>query len=277
VDAKSREAFLSGVYDAGKRGAFTLSYLRHGSGDEDIYDISGNLSTVELASEYALGAGWGRRLTDGFALGGQVKFVKSTLAEKYDDTAATLDLGVLARTRNERFSLGLGVRNAGGELKYISDGDPLPRVIYGGAAMRVPAGRGRFTLAADLQKPRDQKGSDIHAGAEYGVSVLALRVGVKRVANENAFTAGGGVKIKQFSFDYGFQAAGRLDQPLHKFALGVLFGQGGAAAPAAKSARPAEMPAAERSMPQESMPAQQPMPEPEQMPVPAPTAPDAGQ
>jgi len=224
VDEKSNEAFVSGVFDAGKGGGFALSYLRHTSGDEDIYDLSGNLSTVELASEYALGAGWGHSLSRVFALGGQLKVVKSTLAEDYDAKAVTVDLGLLARTRNERFSLGLGVRNAGGELKYIDEGDPLPQLLYGGAAMRFPAGRGRFLLAADLHKPRDQKGSDIHAGLEYGASVLAVRVGARRAAGENAFTAGGGVKIRQFSFDYGFQAAGKLDQPLHKFALSVLFG-----------------------------------------------------
>jgi len=230
VDEKSNEAFLSGVYDAGRGGAFALSYLRHASGDEDIYDLSGNLRTVELASEYALGAGWGHSLSEVFALGGQLKVVKSTLAEDYDAKAVTADLGLLARTRNRRFSLGLGVRNAGGELKYIDEGDPLPQLLYGGAAMRIPAGRGRFLLAADLHKPRDQKGADLHAGLEFGASVLAVRVGARRAGGENAFTAGGGVKVGRFSVDYGFQAAGKLDQPLHKFALSVLFGGAGAEA-----------------------------------------------
>ncbi|MFA6434676.1 MAG: PorV/PorQ family protein [Elusimicrobiales bacterium] len=225
VDENSRETFMSGIYHAGARGVFTLNYLRHSSGKEDIYDLGGNLSSVELSDEYALGAGWGYKLSGNLAAGAQAKMVKSKLAENYDDRTGTVDAGILATTDNGRFSLGAGVQNAVGELKYINAGDPLPTIIYGGAAMRFDMGAmGKLLLAADLHKPRDERSADAHAGAEYKKDILALRLGVKRVSGDNSVTAGGGITFRWASFDYGFQAAGELNQQVHKFTLNILFG-----------------------------------------------------
>lgn len=225
VDGKSREAFLSGVYDAGALGGFSLSYLRHASGKEDLYDIGGNLSSVELASEYAFGLGWGHSFGRNLAAGAQAKFVRSELAEAYSDKTRTLDAGVLLRTNSGRFSLGAGVQNATGELKYVNEADPLPRVTYWGAALRLPSGGGKqLLLAADLRRQKGESSGDTGLGLEYAMNRLAVRLGVRRAGGQSAMTAGGGVRFKRFGFDYGFQAAGDLDQPVHKFAFNMFFG-----------------------------------------------------
>jgi hypothetical protein len=273
VDEKSREAFVSDVYSLGRPGVVTLNYLYRSSGKEDIYDLGGDLSNVELAREYAVGAGWGHSLLENFSVGVQGKFLKSELAEAYDDTAVTVDAGVLARTNNGRFSAGAGIRNAVGELKYISDADPLPRVLYGGAAMKLPTGaKGSLVLAADVQQPKDEATPDLHAGLEYGISMVALRLGVKRVSKESSFTIGGGLNVKFLSVDYGFQAAGDLKQPVHKFTLNLKFdgltgggetAEAPAAMPAPETAPGTEMP----DMGEVPAPSETPvMPEPQVMP-----------
>ena len=224
VDEKSREAFASMIFNSGGLGGFGITYLRHSSGKEDIYDLGGNLSSVELAEDYALGAGWGFEVSSNLALGAQAKFVSSRLAETYNAKAATFDAGVLFKTDNGRFTAGGGFQNAGGELKYVSEGDPLPRLLYGGAAMRFPVGGGKLLLAADLHQPRDEARADTHAGLEYSVGLLALRLGARNVSGDGGMTAGGGIKVKWFVFDYGFQASGALDQPVHQFAFSLIFG-----------------------------------------------------
>ena len=226
LDDTSRFTFLSGIYDAGRLGVFDLSYLSYDSGSEDIFDLGGTQSSVKLAQDYALGLGWGHKLIGGLSAGAQLKYVKSKLAEAYTAKTATFDAGVQYRFLNDKLTLGAGVQNASGQLKYISEGDPLPRVIYGGAALRASAGAGELLLAADVQKPRDQKAADGRLGAEYTLSRFALRVGAKRVYNVNSMTLGGGIKLRWLSVDYGFEPAGKLDQPVHKFTVNILFGGG---------------------------------------------------
>jgi len=66
--------------------------------------------------------------------------------------------------------------------------------------------------------------SAARAGVEYRFEILAQRTGMKRVSGDNALTLGGGIKVGWFGVDYGFQAAGGLDQPIHKFTLNMGFG-----------------------------------------------------
>jgi hypothetical protein len=257
VDEKSRANFISGIYDAGRPGVFSATYLSYGSGSEDIYDIDGNLSNVTLSQEYALGVGWGREVLEKGAVGAQLKYVSSTLAEDFTGKTATVDLGARYLLYRDRVTVGAGVQNLTGSLKYISSSDPLPRVLYGGASMRFPVGaKGNFLVAADLQKPRDQPKVDTHLGAEYSLDIIALRVGTSHVPGQYSFTAGAGIKLKWFSFDYGFQSAGKLDQPVNKFTLSLLFDGGAArgetgtaAAPAHMTAQPAAQPVTGQALP----------------------------
>ncbi len=247
LDGQSRETFLSGVYHAGKPGVFSLNYLSNETGEEQVFDLSGAESRVTLASEYALGAGWGRKVWGpDVSVGVQAKYVKSELVEAYSDKTLTFDAGVQARTRNGRFSFGAGVQNVGGGLKYLSENEDLPGVLYAGAAARFKTGAGRLTAAADVQKPRDRAQLDQRLGLEYSlIDIVALRVGVKRVDKENSLTLGGGFLFNWLSFDYSYEPAGdRLNQQTHKFTVSLLFGGAAEPAAAAAAAPPGAMPPA---------------------------------
>lgn len=233
LDSRSRYAFLSAIYDTGRLGVFNLSYLNFNSGSEDVFDLDGNKSSLTLQRDYALGLGWGHELLKGLSVGGQVKLVSSELAEAYKDKTGAVDAGLLARTANGRYSAGAGVRNAGGELKYLAKADPLPRTVYAGVSGKFKLPSGSLLAAFDVEKPRDQPSADGRLGVEYALGRFALRAGLKRVDNDNALTFGGGVRLSWLDLDYGFEPGGDLDEPVHKFTVNVLFGGAAKAEPAA--------------------------------------------
>jgi len=258
LDEQSRNNFVSGIANAGRYGVFGLSFLNYTSGKEDINDLGGNTTSVELESDYAAGLGWGHKVWgENLSVGGQIKQVHSKLAEAYSAKATTLDFGALAKTDDGKFSAGAGVQNAIGSLTYISEASPLPRVVYGGAAARFALDNlGKVLLAVDAQKPRDDS-MELRAGGEYSVSIVAVRLGGKRVSGSNSITVGGGLRYKGLNFDYAFEPAGDLAEPMHRFTLSFAFGGS-----CAKAGETAAAPAA---------PAQVAVPESAPAPAAAPT------
>lgn len=265
VDEKSRYNFLSGIVDAGRYGAFDVTYLGYNSGSEDINELDGTTRSVQLQRDSALGLGWGHKILEGLLSGGvQVKRVSSELADTYDAKATTFDLGLMARTPEGMFSAGAGVQNMVGSLTYVDAGDPLPRVYYGGVAARLPVdGYGQVLLAADVQKPKDESSRDLRAGLEYSKSFFAVRVGGKRVSGDSTYTLGAGLKFKWLGFDYAFAPSGALDQPIHKVTLNLRFGAATAKKDVAAAPATAPVPA----------PPAATTAAPETMPSPAPAAP----
>ncbi|MBI5624055.1 MAG: PorV/PorQ family protein [Elusimicrobia bacterium] len=225
VDSQSRYYFASGIVNGGWSGVFHANYLDFNSGKETISGFDGSERNVTLQDDQAIGAGWGHSLGDYLSLGGQVKWVQSKLAESFSANTATFDLGVMAKSKEGMLSMGLGVRNATGGLKYAVEENSLPRAIYGGGAARFKMGQfGRFLAGMDLEESEKKDSPDVHAGMEYGIGMFALRGGIKRVSEETSFTTGGGVAFKGLSFDYGFEPAGNLGQPIHKMTLNMTFG-----------------------------------------------------
>lgn len=109
---------------------------------------------------YALSYAWAPDGERGLGVGGTLKRVQSAL-DSARASATTADAGVLYKA--ERWSAGAGGRNLMGSLGFGSVRDPLPRVLYAGAAARP---RKALLLAVEAGKPRDA-GLGLAAGAEY--------------------------------------------------------------------------------------------------------------
>lgn len=226
LDGISQYGFAGIVLNAGKVGAFGLNYLSYDSGAEDVYDINGNLSKVVLQKDYAVSAGWGRNLGENLFFGGQVKSVNSDLAEAYSANAITFDAGVMFKSLDDNLTIGAGVQNMSGQLKYQQEGDPLPRIIRGEAGYRFFIGHDSVIMGVAVKKPDFQNALDGGAGIEYAPAALpvAVRAGMRRDAGETAFAAGLGLKWKGISLDYGFQPAGALGEASQRLSLSVNFG-----------------------------------------------------
>jgi hypothetical protein len=228
LDQSSRYAFASGIVNAGWAGSFNANYASYNSGDEEVNELDGTARTVNLQRDHSIGLGWGHSIGKMLSAGVQGKYISSKLVDAYSANTATLDAGLMARTPGGMVTVGAGVRNAVGSLKYISTADSLPRVFYGGAAVRMGLGPfGKLLAAADVQKTKDEDGVDLRGGVEYGMSYFAVRAGGKRVDGDAAVTVGGGVKFKWIGFDYGFEPAGSMAEPIHKFTLNLAFGASG--------------------------------------------------
>ncbi|MDX6770275.1 MAG: hypothetical protein SF051_12140 [Elusimicrobiota bacterium] len=119
---------------------------------------SGSFGATDRA--YAASYGWAPGGQRGAAFGGTVKSVQTTL-DSARASAFTADLGFLYK--GERWSVGGGGRNLVGAIGYGGAKDPLPRVLFAGAAARL--GR-ELRVSADASMPRDA-GLGLAAGAEW--------------------------------------------------------------------------------------------------------------
>lgn len=190
-----------------------------------------------------LSYGRSRTFRDDLSLGGSVKFVRKSVGD-YSAWGLGLDLGALWQVRPE-WAVGLNVQDATTTFldwrntpteprEYIT-----PTMKLGTAYTRsVPAISGTLTGAVDLDlRFEDEVGStfslggvpgDVRAGLEYWYRErLALRLGSERVAgDDDAYTAGAGLRIERFSvrfaFDYAYRSHADLED-VHRVSGGVAF------------------------------------------------------
>jgi len=226
LDGASQYGFAGLVLDAGRVGSFGINYLRYSSGSEDIYDLEGNLTKVVLQEDYAASVGWGRNIGERLFFGLQAKSVNSRLAENYEANAITFNTGVMFKSLDDKFTLGAGVENFGGELKYLSEADPLPRALRGEIGYTFGLGRDTVMVAGGVKLTEAEGDLDGGAGIEYtpGAFPIALRAGMRREAEEMAFSAGLGLRWRSVGLDYGFQPVSRLGETAQRLSLSVNFG-----------------------------------------------------
>ncbi|MEW6516115.1 MAG: PorV/PorQ family protein [candidate division FCPU426 bacterium] len=196
-----------------------LSLLQGGMVDLDNPD--GTLKQVQSQSDVAFSAGFGANLTPALGLGLAVKMLNSTLAEEVSAMAVAADLGALL-TINEQLTVGVVLQNAGTEIKYQEEGDPLPLTARLGAGYQVDLAEDHAgLLAVDLVKANDQDFS-LNLGAEYWYAgFLALRLGYKTGSDLEGLTAGFGAHYQFLQFDYAFGLAQELSNT-HKVSLSLI-------------------------------------------------------
>lgn len=157
---------------------------------------------------YALSYAWSPGGDPGLSFGASLKRVNSAL-DSARASANTADLGVLYR--NERWGAGAGVRNAMGSIGLGTVKDPLPRVLYAGAALRP---RKDLLLAADVENP-----AALRLGAEWTREFTkelsgALRAGAdttrKDLGAMAVLSLGGGLRWGAVEADLAWRPGGLL-------------------------------------------------------------------
>ncbi|UCE18436.1 MAG: PorV/PorQ family protein [Gemmatimonadota bacterium] len=147
-------------------------------------------------------------LSRNLSIGISGKYIQRTLA---DESANGLGMDGGLMFRAGRFKTGLAVTNYTiQKVKFIEESFKLPTTLRGGMSLAPARG---FLLAVDVSKPIDNE-AKIHSGAELWVSdALAVRLGYKAktggpddigVNDFSGFTAGLGLRWKQWQFDYAF-------------------------------------------------------------------------
>jgi hypothetical protein len=221
--------FLAFSYPVPK---FTISagWMRFGVSDIQERSALGELTGTFEDSEnvFMLGSGYNvvSLPTIELNVGLTAKYFYHSL-HNYRGSGYGIDLGALSYFHLsgfvEKIGIGLTVQNLGAKLKWNTESnhqDDFPITFRLGSAVNIKPIP--FKLALDLEKT-EKRDMRIHTGAEYWISMLALRAGL----NHDKLTAGAGLvlKLAQYGFvvDYAFTTDEVADKALHFFMLSFRF------------------------------------------------------
>lgn len=211
-------------------------------GRMDVFHPEGTIEDLDLGNSFVLGLSYGHILFGehtSFGLTG--KLFKSSLGS-YSATSAAVDLGVLVNfsrfsSQKNNISLGLSVLNLGPGIKYINEKDALPLTFKLGAAyvyhFRYLSSDYQLILSHDFLTSSEYDALGMNTGMELSFRrTIFLRAGYQfrgdfTLDDNNGFTSGIGVRVKNFQFDYGFKLSGSEIQKYdHCFSLTFAFGKG---------------------------------------------------
>jgi len=221
LEGISYNTLAAAVPAAGGTAALGLRYLSYGG--IDALDNTGAAAGSVSPRDMAVSVAWAGELGGGWAAGAGGKYVDSRIAA----SASTFALDAGVRYAAGRLAAGVSVENLGGELKFGREAYPLPRVLKLGGAYSAPSG---LRLLADGNISGAGSGW-VSAGAEYpyvlNSAQLVLRGGYNTrymaAGGLNGLSAGVGVKVRDFEFNYAFTAVGDLGVA-HQFGIGLRWG-----------------------------------------------------
>ena len=184
------------------KGGLGIGVTRLSNGSMEGRGADGSLTGGYSAYDQAVSVGYGY---GGFGMA--VKYIQSSIAGSHAQALA-VDLGGRGKLKALPVTLGLGVRNLGSGIKYLSQRDNLPLSVAAGASADIVAGIG---LSVEVERMVYDKRTVISAGTEYAVMRgddlgFELRGGYG-LAGSVGQSSGAG-----FSFGGGLRALGaRLD------------------------------------------------------------------
>jgi len=238
---------------------FSFSYL--GSGEMDVTTVTdpqGTSGETFNYSDFMVGASYARWLTDKFAIGGNLKYVREDFGISNpltgdDITAAAwgVDIGTLYFTGYKSLRMGMSIQNFGPELspngivKDYSDYDPeageyvteeetnyrkyhMPMTFRVGLAMDLLDMEDHFiTACVEADHPNDNI-ERLNMGAEYWLmNMVAFRAGLMARHDSQTVSFGAGFKfdisdLGDVRIDYAYSDLGILDG-VQRFSMGIGF------------------------------------------------------
>ena len=179
------------------------------------------------AGDIAVSFSYGRYLTDKFAFGFTVKYLREDLSE-ITASGWSADVGTMYNSGFKNFRIAMLISNFGPDMKHIEKEFPLPiNFRFGGAIDFLETEDHLVTLSAEGLHPSDNL-EKYNIGMEYSyLDKFTLRIGERLNYDSDGFTAGGGLTLPigeemDMSIDYAYQDFGFLTQ-VHRFSIGLAF------------------------------------------------------
>ncbi|MBN1302433.1 MAG: PorV/PorQ family protein [Melioribacteraceae bacterium] len=197
-------------------------------------------------SAIAIGIGYARSLSQKFAIGGNVKYIRQSLigdgkvglttdgyeTEKFETSVFAFDFGLIYKTGFESLNIGMSVRNFSEEIKFIEEGFQLPLIFQIGMSFDLidvlPFNKENHSLiiALDANHPRDFS-EQIIIGAEYTfINTFSIRTGFNSPNDDAGFNAGFGIKRSLagvfMSVDYAYEPHTIFDD-VHRFSVRIAY------------------------------------------------------
>lgn len=192
----------------------------------------------------SIGLGYAKSLSEKFAIGGNIKYVRQSLGtavtgltetgdqivESNSVDAMAFDFGIIYRTGFKSLDFGMSVRNFSTEIRYDEDGFQLPLTFKIGVSMNmldiweVDKQMHSFLLTVDASHPRDYP-EQISVGGEYTfMNTFSLRGGFTSPTDEQEFSAGVGFKQQladvKFAVDYSYTPFGIFND-VHRVSINI--------------------------------------------------------
>jgi long-subunit fatty acid transport protein len=199
--------FFGAVYNS-RHGSFGFSLISLSTDDMEITTPNAVYGTGEYfkSSEYAVGLSYAEKMTDKLNLGATIKVIKSFLYnDQYSANAIAFDAGTIYNL-NDKYSLGITLKNLGSDIKYINESNNLPASLSLGFSGRESFGGIHHILWA-LQAIRYSDSDEKYSfGIEYNYnSVLYIRTGYQFAfgseSESNAENISGGIGINYYIYD----------------------------------------------------------------------------
>lgn len=191
-------------------GTISSSIMMFDAGNMDIDYLDGTSETVSMEKDFVVTLGYGKGFLEKIFLGMNLKYINSALAGKYSASAFAVDIALIYKLIDNKFSAGVVLRNFGTGLKYISSIDYLPTELRLGGTYKIDindANSHSLLLAADLVRRfnDDSETLRLNLGLEMGIwESIALRAGYKIGNNSESFTAGIGLNVESIDIGYAF-------------------------------------------------------------------------
>lgn len=166
-----------------------------------------------------------RNKTVSHYLGGNLKYVRSTLAETFHAQTFALDGGYLIELSDPKIRLGLSVQNLGGKLKFIEEGDPLPLIYRLGASYHYSGWEHHFVFSAEMDRLVYEKTWLPSLGAEYRhQNQFSFRAGYQIARDLAGLTLGFGIHHQELNLDYAWAPYQDISDT-HRITLTYRFGK----------------------------------------------------
>jgi len=160
---------------------------------------------VKAESDYQVGLCYGEEIASfsgNTYAGVMVKWIRSTLAEKYGASALGMDIGVLHKIRE--FGLGIALQNIGTEMKFIEAVDSLPFTIRLGGSYERKIGKiVKVAGGLDVVKVKNDNMRWNLGGECWIKDILGIRAGYK-IKDEDKISLGASIRYKWVQLDYGY-------------------------------------------------------------------------
>ncbi len=249
--------YVAASIQMGSIGNLFVTATALNSGEIDVRTVEQPMGTGERysVSNFALGMGYGRQLTDRFSMGFMINYVQETIWHSSLSTVA-ISVGTLYNLTTNGVRLGASISNfgmparySGRDLRIVYDNDPnkygdnssLPGEIYTEAfplpvlfrvGLSFPfefSPNNRLQVAVNAFHPNDNTES-MSFGAEWTLfKSFSMRMGYQNLFlkdSEVGLTLGAGLQLDVaghfFQFDYAWADHGRLENT-QRFTVGFLF------------------------------------------------------
>ncbi|MEK7858625.1 MAG: PorV/PorQ family protein [Elusimicrobiota bacterium] len=215
----------------------TGGVLFYDGGKIDVNLSNGVRETRNAQRDMAALGGLSLRLPFGLAAGATAKVYRLELAGEAKTTGYAADLGALWKTPLAGLNVGASLLNAGPDVRFEQEADPLPLTTRLGAAYEFSASEtgwlqqngfsmSRFLITTDAVSVRNDSPA-LAAGCEMGMALserisTALRFGYIFGQENQNLTLGLGLKDGRFLLDYAMGVM-KTTPHAHHVSLGVQF------------------------------------------------------